>query len=122
MLDPTLAELRDLLLELYGPERAFEWLFAPNEGMCATVPIARMESRDQTFEIVKHLRRERDVGDDTIIRRGEIIGQRVDKPDASEAEHFTQCATCDGYFDMRDLGQVMEHEGPLPHPTRDKPQ
>lgn len=24
--------------------------------------------------------------------------------------------------DMRDLGQVFEHEGPLPHPVQDKPQ
>jgi hypothetical protein len=30
--------------------------------------------------------------------------------------------TCGGYFDMRDLGQVMGHEGPLPHPAQDRPQ
>jgi hypothetical protein len=23
---------------------------------------------------------------------------------------------------MRDLGQVFEHEGPLPHPNKDQPQ
>lgn len=55
------------------------------------------------------------------IRRGEVIGERVNKP-ATEAEHYTQCTVCGGYFDMRDLGQVFEHEGPLPHPARDKPQ
>jgi hypothetical protein len=27
-----------------------------------------------------------------------------------------------GYFDMRDLAQVLEHKGPLPHPAEDKPQ
>jgi hypothetical protein len=59
---------------------------------------------------------------DTPIRRAEIIGERTDRPAASEAEHFMQCAVCGGYFDMRDLGQVLEHEGPLPHPAQDKPQ
>lgn len=59
--------------------------------------------------------------DDTI-RRGEFIGQRVGGEPANEAEHFMQCEACGGYFDMRDLGQVFEHEGPLPHPAQDKPQ
>ena len=27
-----------------------------------------------------------------------------------------------GYFDMRDLAPVFEHEGPLPHPAGDTPQ
>jgi hypothetical protein len=27
-----------------------------------------------------------------------------------------------GYFDIRDLTQVLEHEGALPHPMQDKPQ
>jgi len=53
------------------------------------------------------------------LRRGEIIGERVDKP-ATEAEHFMRCPTCGGYFDMRDLAQVFEHEGPLPHSAGDK--
>ena len=56
------------------------------------------------------------------LRRGEIIGQRVDREVTSEAEHFMQCPTCGGYFDMLDLAQVFEHEGPLPHPVQDKPQ
>ena len=50
------------------------------------------------------------------IRRGEIIGKRVGAP-VSEAEHCMQCRACGGYFDMRDLGAVCEHEGPLPHPA-----
>jgi hypothetical protein len=33
-----------------------------------------------------------------------------------------QCPTCGGYFDIRDLTQVLEHEGALPHPMQDKPQ
>ena len=56
------------------------------------------------------------------MRRGKIIGERVDKPDASEAEHFMQCPVCGGYVDMRDLGQVLEHDEPLPHPAQDRPQ
>ena len=31
-----------------------------------------------------------------------------------------KCPTFGGYFDMRDLGQVFEHEGPLPHPLQDQ--
>jgi hypothetical protein len=27
-----------------------------------------------------------------------------------------------GWIDIRDLAQVLEHEGPLPHPAKDRPQ
>jgi len=49
---------------------------------------------------------------------GEVVGT---KP-ATEAEHSLRCPDCGGYFDMRDLGQVMEHAGPLPHPAEDREQ
>jgi hypothetical protein len=39
-----------------------------------------------------------------------------------EAEHFWKCKSCGGYFDMRDLGAVLEHEEPLPHPVEDQVQ
>ena len=39
-----------------------------------------------------------------------------------EAEHFYQCEACGGWIDKRDLGQVLEHEGPLPNPPQDNPQ
>jgi hypothetical protein len=39
-----------------------------------------------------------------------------------EAEHFYRCSTCGGWVDCRDLGQVFDHEGALPHPVGDKPQ
>ena len=29
---------------------------------------------------------------------------------------------CNGWIDCRDLGQVFEHEGLLPHPAQDQPQ
>ena len=41
---------------------------------------------------------------------------------AKEAEHFLRCTNCGGYFDIRDLGQVFDHVGPLPHPVRDQTQ
>ena len=56
------------------------------------------------------------------LRRGEIIGQRLGGEPKSEADHFMQCPACGGTFDMRDLAQVFQHDGPLPHPVEDKPQ
>jgi hypothetical protein len=55
-------------------------------------------------------------------RRGEIIGQRVGGEPASEADYYVQCPECSGWLDMGDLGQVFEHQGPLPHPKQDRPQ
>jgi CRISPR/Cas system type I-B associated protein Csh2 (Cas7 group RAMP superfamily) len=54
------------------------------------------------------------------IRRGEIIGKRKGQQPKDVAEHFIQCPACDGWIDMRDLGQVFEHAGPLPHPGQDR--
>lgn len=56
------------------------------------------------------------------IPRGKYIGERVGGPPTEDAEHFIRCPACGGWIDMRDLGQVFEHEGPLPHPAQDKPQ
>jgi CRISPR/Cas system type I-B associated protein Csh2 (Cas7 group RAMP superfamily) len=57
-----------------------------------------------------------------MIPRGKYIGKRVGQPATAEAEHFIRCPACDGWIDCRDLGQVFEHEGPLPHPPQDQPQ
>jgi hypothetical protein len=54
------------------------------------------------------------------IRRGEIIGKRFGEQPKDEAEHFILCPACDGWIDCRDLGQVFEHTGPLPHPGQDQ--
>jgi hypothetical protein len=43
-------------------------------------------------------------------------------PPLTEAEHFWKCEACGGWFDMRDLGAVLDHEGPLPHPVEDQAQ
>jgi hypothetical protein len=40
----------------------------------------------------------------------------------SEAEHFFKRAPCGGFFDMPDLGAVLDHGGPLPHPAEDQAQ
>ncbi len=56
------------------------------------------------------------------IRRGSIYGQPSGWVPASEADHFVQCPGCGAWVDMRDLGMVLDHARPLPHPVRDKPQ
>jgi hypothetical protein len=48
------------------------------------------------------------------IPRGKIVGKVTDGPPLTEAEHFWKCEACGGWFDMRDLGGVLDHEGPLP--------
>ena len=53
--------------------------------------------------------------------RGKMLGM-VGGPQLSEAEHFWKCEACGGFFDMRDLAQVFDHEGPLPHPAEDQVQ
>jgi DNA-binding CsgD family transcriptional regulator len=45
--------------------------------------------------------------------RGKHIGERVDKPDEDEAEHFMPCPNCGAPIDMRDLGQVLARDTPL---------
>jgi hypothetical protein len=55
------------------------------------------------------------------IPRGTVIG-KVDDPPLTEGEHFWKCEFCGGWFDIRDLGAVLDHEGPLPHPACDQVQ
>lgn len=59
------------------------------------------------------------------MRRGQYIGKPVLRPGEPEpkvSDHFIQCEVCGGMIDMRDLVQVIEHGGPLPHPSIDKVQ
>lgn len=46
-----------------------------------------------------------------------IIGKRVDNARWCEADHFYQCIACGQMVDMRDFGQVFNHEedGHKPH-------
>jgi hypothetical protein len=50
----------------------------------------------------------------TQIPRGTVIGKVTGGPPLSEAEHFWRCEACGGYFDIFDLGAVLDHEEPLP--------
>lgn len=54
-----------------------------------------------------------------MIRRGDYPGEPVGGEPEDEADHFIKCPACGGYFDARDLAQVLEHAGPLPHPEQD---
>ena len=64
------------------------------------------------------------------IPRGKYIGTRVgtfadlaiERMEPDEAIHFISCGACGGLIDCRDLGQVFDHEGPLPHPAQDQKQ
>jgi hypothetical protein len=47
--------------------------------------------------------------------RGTIFGRRVGDQPETFVEHFIRCPTCGGWIDYRDLGHVLDHEGPLPH-------
>jgi hypothetical protein len=51
--------------------------------------------------------------------QGKFLGKRLGDPPTSEADHFIRCPACGGWIDCRDLAQVSEHEGPLPHPAQD---
>jgi hypothetical protein len=59
---------------------------------------------------------------ETMIRRGTYFGRPVGEQPKGEAEHYIRCPGCGGWIDCRDLGQVFEHEGPLPHPPQDQSQ
>jgi hypothetical protein len=37
-----------------------------------------------------------------------------------EGEYFLKCEACGGWIDLRHLGSVIDHEGPLPHPVEGK--
>ena len=54
------------------------------------------------------------------LRRGAIIGERVGGEPATEAEHFIRCPTCGALVDMRDLAQVLKHDGRACRPERSK--
>jgi hypothetical protein len=56
------------------------------------------------------------------IPRGTVIGKRTGGLPLSEADHFHKCEACGRWFDMRDLGAVLDHEEALPHPGCDQVQ
>ena len=61
------------------------------------------------------------------IPRGKYIGRpiepKIGKPvEVAEADRLMRCPACGGWIDCRDLGQVFEHGGELPHPAEDREQ
>lgn len=40
------------------------------------------------------------------------VGRLVGVDPANEAEHYFKCEECGHMVDMRNLGEVFEHEGP----------
>ena len=49
------------------------------------------------------------------------INPRTGEPvELAEEEHYQRCPACGGWIDCRDLGMVLDHEGPLPHPGHDQ--
>jgi hypothetical protein len=58
-------------------------------------------------------------------RRGDpcrvaLVGACIGAELADEAEHFMRCPACGGWIDMRDLAQVLEHDGPVPQQVQDR--
>jgi hypothetical protein len=54
-------------------------------------------------------------------RRGQRVDPATGQPiEVPEAEHFYRCRLCGTWVDCRDLGQVFDHEGELPHPVAAK--
>jgi hypothetical protein len=47
---------------------------------------------------------------------------RVMNPDSPCPSTRFNCSSHEGWFDMRDLGAVLDHEEPLPHPVEDQVQ
>jgi hypothetical protein len=57
----------------------------------------------------------------TEIPRGTVIGKRVGVQPTDEAEHFFKFEMCGGWFDMRDLGAVLDQRGaPAPSCMRSR--
>jgi hypothetical protein len=51
--------------------------------------------------------------------RGKHIGRPMGDLPKDEAERRYRCPACGAWVDCRNLGQVFDHEGPLPHPAED---
>ena len=61
------------------------------------------------------------------IPRGKYIDRpiepKIGKPvEVVEADRLMRCPACGGWIVCRDLGQVFEDEGELPHPAEDREQ
>ena len=46
----------------------------------------------------------------SVVMLPKIIGKRRGGEPEDEREHFIRCPACGGWLDMRDLGEVLDHE------------
>ena len=54
--------------------------------------------------------------------RGRYLDERRSRFPREAADNHIRCPACNGWIDVSDLGCVMDHAGPLPHPAIDQPQ
>jgi hypothetical protein len=56
-------------------------------------------------------------------KQARIVGRDADSENVTELEHFGHCCVCGQVFDMRELGQVMQHwhDGPEMAETKKPP-
>jgi hypothetical protein len=52
----------------------------------------------------------------TIVPRQKYNNKKIDMP-KDESGYFIRCPACGGRIDVRDVRKVLEHDGPLPHPS-----
>ena len=53
--------------------------------------------------------------------RGRFLDERRRRSSIDPADNHMRCPTCGGWIDFSDLGCVVDHAGPLPHPAIDQP-
>jgi hypothetical protein len=56
------------------------------------------------------------------IPRGKYLDERHRRSASEAADSHIRCPQCGGWIDVSDLGSVVDHAGPLPHPAIDQPQ
>jgi hypothetical protein len=56
------------------------------------------------------------------IPRGKYLDKRLWHFPKEAADNYIRCPDCGGWIDVSDLGFVVDHSGPLPHPAIDQPQ
>jgi hypothetical protein len=49
--------------------------------------------------------------------RGKYLDERQRQSPEKAADSHIRCPQCGGWIDVSDLGSVVDHAGPLPHPA-----
>jgi hypothetical protein len=98
----TSAAPAPLLCNAEGPHRAFAHAGAGLAGGPDSKVRTRMDSA------VSHL--------------PQYFGRRFGVAPKDDTEHLIKCLVCGQWIDYRNLPQVFQHAGPLPHPAEVKPE